>query len=716
MDCGPTCLRMIAKHYGRSVSLAALREQMYLSREGVSLLAISRAAESMSFRTLGVKATLAQLKQDAFFPCIAHWRQNHFIVVYKVSRGKIYVADPAHGLLKWSEKEFLQHWASDTNGTEQVGILLMLEPGPEFETQGEESVSRAGFRYLFPYINKYKKHFLQLILGLVTVSILQLLFPFLTQSLVDVGIGTQNMHFVYLVLIAQLVLFSSSKMVELLRSKLLLHIGSRINIAIISDFLAKILRLPLGFFDSKMTGDILQRIGDHHRIEQFLTRTLLDTFFSIIHAFIFSIVLLIYNVQVFGIFAIASILYVLWTLIFLKRRRDLDAKSFSRHSAERNKLLELIYGIQEIKLNNIEKQKRWEWERVQAALFQINLQSLSLSQTQQIGGAFINELKNILITVFVAQLVIKGDLTLGMMMSVTYIIGQLNAPIAAFIGFIQSAQDTKLSLERLNEIHSKKDEEPSEMIYTNILPENRSLTLQNVSFRYAGPDSPIVLDDISLIIPQGKITAIVGSSGSGKTTLLKLLLKFYPPNSGKILIGGSDIQYIPSSLWRSMCGVVMQEGYIFSDTIAQNIALEEDIDKEKLITAVRTANIQSYVENLPLGYNTKIGQEGAGLSQGQKQRLLIARAVYKNPEFLFFDEATNALDANNESVIMRNLDTFFQGKTVVVVAHRLSTVKNADQIIVLENGKVVETGTHESLSAARGAYFTLVKNQLELGS
>jgi ATP-binding cassette subfamily B protein len=548
-------------------------------------------------------------------------------------------------------------------------------------------------------------------------SLLQLIFPFLTQSVVDVGINTQNLNFVYLVLIAQLVLFIARMATDFIRGWILLHISTRINISLISDFLIKLMKLPVGFFDTKLIGDLMQRIGDHHRIENFLTSETLNILFSFFNIIIFGAVLAFYSWTIFFIFLVGSSLYIGWILLFMKKRRELDFKRFQQSADNQSNLFQLITGMQEIKLNNCEKQKRWEWERIQVKLFKISIKGLALNQYQQAGSVFFNEGKNILISIIAATLVIKGEMTLGMMMAVQYITGQLNSPIAQMITFLQSMQDAKISLERLGEIHEKENEEDADQPKITMLPENKDIHIENLMFQYEGPHSPKVLDTINLHIPQNKITAIVGSSGSGKTTLLKLMLGFYPPIEGKVLVGKTGLENYSQRLWREKCGVVMQDGFIFSDSIANNIAVsDETVDRQKLLDAVKVANIQEFVEELPLSYNTKIGQEGSGISQGQKQRMLIARAIYKNPDYIFLDEATNALDANNEKVIMENLQEFFKGRTVVVVAHRLSTVKNADQIVVLDKGKIVELGTHIELAAKKGAYYELVKNQLELGN
>ncbi|MBQ9509347.1 MAG: peptidase domain-containing ABC transporter [Bacteroidales bacterium] len=726
MDCGPTCLRMVAKHYGRHYSLETLRQKCFIGRSGVSMLGISEAAESIGFRTIGVHISFEQLV-EAPLPCIVHWKQNHFVVVYDIKahkrgneyEGTVFVADPGQGKIKFTVQEFLSGWLSTRNDGQDEGIALLLEPTPDFYAMEDEKPDKTKLRFVLQYLRPYKKLIVQLFLGMLLGTLLQLIFPFLTQSIVDYGIGNNKLGFVTLILIAQLTLYVAQTAVEFIRSWILLHISTRINISIISDFLIKLMKLPIGFFDTKMIGDIMQRIGDHSRIEAFLTSTTLNTLFSFVNLIVFSVVLALYSLKLFFVFLIASTLYVLWITLFLKKRKELDYKRFAQASAEQSNLYQMITGMQEIKLNNCEKHKRWEWENIQAKLFRVSIKGLALSQYQQSGAFFINETKNILISFFAAAAVINGDMTLGMMTAVQYIIGQLNSPINQMIGFIQSAQDAKISLERLGEIHNRKDEEEDEFDRINEWPveaTEMSLQMDNVTFRYDELGDN-VLENLTLHIPAGKVTAIVGMSGSGKTTLVKLLLGFYPPNKGEIRVGDMNLDNVGRHFWRSQCGAVMQDGYIFSDTIARNIAVGDGaIDRQRLLKAVRVANIQDAIEGMPLGYNTKIGQEGQGVSQGQRQRLLIARAVYKDPTFLFFDEATNSLDANNERVIMDNLQQFFKGKTVVVVAHRLSTVKNADQIVVLNKGRITEIGTHDELTARRGEYYELVKNQLELGN
>jgi len=716
MDCGPSCLRMIAAFYGKTYSLQRLRELAHISREGVSLLGLSDAAEAIGFRTIGARITIEQLL-EAPKPCVVHWDQDHFVVVYKFRKGIIYVADPAFGLVEYSETEFRKHWLATVRHGEQKGICLLFDPTPKFfELEGEE-MNRSNFKFLLKYLKPHRKLVTQLVIGFLVGSLIQLIFPFLTQSIVDVGINTQDINFIYLVLAAQMMLFVSRMTVDFIRSWILLHISTRINISIISDFLIKLMKMPIGFFDTKMIGDLLQRIGDHKRIERFLTSQSLNVIFSVFNIIIFSVVLVFYNVVIFLVFLFGSVLYIGWVFLFLKKRRELDFKRFTQLADNQSKLIQLINGMQEIKLNNYERQKRWEWERIQARLFKVNISNLSLQQYQQAGSVFINETKNIVITVLAATSVVDGNMTLGMMLAVQYIIGQMNSPLDQMIEFMQVSQDAKISLERLSEIHNAKDEEQDQEGKLSKLPASADIHISDLVFQYEGPHSPKVLNTINLVIPQGKVTAIVGTSGSGKTTLVKLLLGFYPPVSGAIKVGDSDLATYQQHWWRDKCGAVMQDGFIFSDTIANNIGIGNDeIDKERLSYAVKMANIQEFIETLPLNYNTKIGSEGVGLSQGQKQRILIARAIYKNPDFIFFDEATNALDANNEKVILENLDLFFAGKTVVVVAHRLSTVKNAHQIIVLEKGSIAELGNHEELTAKQGAYYNLVKNQLELGN
>ena len=719
MDCGPACLQMVARHYGKKYRMASLREKCYITRDGVSLLGISDAAEAIGFNTMGVQITFEQLATEVPLPGIVHWKQRHFVVVYHISqkRGKetVYVADPAHGKLTLSKKEFLEGWLS---GNELLGegICLALEPGENFDQQIDETPRPSKLKFLVPYIKPSQKAIFILFLGMVAGSVIQLVFPFLAQYIVDKGIKNKDIGFITLVLLGQLALFLGLTVIEYFRGWILLHLSIRINISLISNFLSKIMKLPIGFFDTKMIGDLMQRIQDHQRIQSFLTVSSLNILFSAITFIIFGTVLLYYNALIFLVFLLGSTLYAGWVYLFMKKRRELDYLRFSRLSENQNTLIQMISGMQEIKLQNCEEQKRQEWEVIQDNLAKLSIRSLNLNQYQSAGALFFVRTKDIFITFLTASLVIKGELTLGMMLAIQYILGQLNNPVEQMVNFIREAQDASISMERLEEVNMQKDEENPASPGLHILPDDRGITIQDVSFQREGPHSPYVLRNLSLVIPSRKVTAIVGSSGSGKTTLIKLLLGFYKPGSGGIIIGNTPLEKFSSSFWRSRCGSVMQDGYIFSDTIANNIALsDKNPDSQKLSKALTDAILDDFIALLPMGVSTRIGQDGAGISEGQKQRILIARAIYRNPEYLFFDEATNSLDAFNERRIVENLAGFFKGKTVVLVAHRLSTIRHADQIVVLEKGDVVELGTHEELLKIKGYYYKLIRNQLDLG-
>ena len=680
------------------------------------MLGIAKAAEAIGFQTMGVTLTWERLKVEAPLPVIVHWKQNHFIVVYKIRKERVYVSDPAFGQTVYSKEEFLKGWISTRKDGEAKGSVLLLQPTPDFLNREDEPLKKTGFRYLFRYLAPYRRYVYHLLLGLILGSIIQFLLPFLFQSIVDFGITNQDLSFIYLILLFQFVLILSQMGIDFIRRWILLHLSTRINISLISDFLVKMMKLPVGFFDTKLTGDILQRVGDHRRIESFLTTSSLTILFSMVNLVVFAVILAIYSLKILVIFLAGALLYFIWISIFMKRRRSLDHKYFSKQAENQSKLIQIIHGIREIKLNNAERTNQWEWKDIQAGLFRVNMKTLSLNQNQEAGRVFINETKNILINVIAAIAVLNGQMTLGMLLAVSYILGQLNGPIEQMISFLHRAQDAKISLERLGEIHDLEDEYQKQTGVT-VLPAISRVTVSGLEFSYPGAVSRKVLEGINLALKKDTVTAVVGVSGSGKTTLVKLLLGFYTPGSGEIRVGDMNIQMMSPDLWRSQCGVVMQDGFIFSDTIAKNIAMGEEVIKpDQLLYAARMACIDDFIDQLPLGYNTKIGQEGLTLSGGEQQRILIARAIYKNPLFLFLDEGTSALDANNERRIMENLELVFKGKTVLIVAHRLSTVKNADQIIVLDKGQIVEEGKHNALIAKKSHYFNLVRNQLELGN
>lgn len=717
-DCGPTCLRIISKFYGKKISLQYIRNLSETTRIGSSLTGLSKAAEHLGFKCMGIKIDYNTLKNDAPMPCILHWNSNHFVVVYDIDhKDNVSVSDPAFGLIKYTKNEFSQRWLQKS--MEDEGIVLLLEPTEKFYNivSDDNGIGEnlKSFLLLYRYLLKYKTLIFQLILGLLFGSVLSLIFPFLTQSIVDVGIFNKDLSFIYLILLGQLMLFLGRMSLDYIRSWILLHLSTRINISLISDFFIKLMNLPISFFDTRITGDILQRVNDHKRIEELLTTTSLNTIFSVVNLIVFSGVLYIYSINLFLIYLVGAVLYFSWITFFLKKRAELDYKMFSQVSQEQSNLIEIVNGMQEIKMFNAEREKRGKWESLQVKLFRLRTKVLTLDQWQSLGASSINQLKDILITFFSAKLVIKGELTLGMMLSVQYIIGQLNGPLIMLIGFIKQSQDAFISMERLNEIHSKEDEESDDHVYlkTDL---NDDISIKNLNFRYTGSEN-YIFENLNLVIPNRKVTAIVGASGSGKTTLLKILMKYYPPENGEIKIGNHNLNTISPKYWRSICGVVMQEGYIFNDTIAANIAIgDENIDYERINMAVEVANIKDFIDELPLQFNTVLGGEGLGISGGQKQRLFIARAVYKSPKFIIFDEATSALDTNNEAKIVKNLEDFFKSKTAIVIAHRLSTVKNADKIVVLKNGKVVEEGNHENLISLKGEYYNLIKNQLELAN
>lgn len=714
-DCGPTCIKIIAKHYGKNIPIQKLRDLAQTNRIGTSLKGLSYAAEQIGFRTLSVKITLQDL-ETVPQPCIIYWNTNHFIVLYKVKKGIFYVSDPAFGLLKYTAKEFLKGFTGQTVEDSKAGYVMLFDTTPDFNNKEFEKEEDNTFGFLRQYVVKYTRFFNQLFIGIFALSIINLIFPFLTQAIVDVGIQNQDLSFIYLILLAQLMLFVGKAGLNVIRSWIVLHVTKRINISVLADFFRKMMRLPIAFFDAKMIGDLFQRISDHERIEKFIANTSIETIISLFNLLTFGVVLGYYNMDILFIFLGFTVLYVVWLLLFMKRRRVLDYKQFSENSANQDKIFELLTGMKEIKINNAELQKRWEWEKIQARLFKISIKNLSLEQWQSVGSQLINELKNIIISFYAAKLVIDGEITLGMMLSVSYMVGQLNIPLLQILNLFTSYQDAKIGISRFNEIYDLKDEDEAIMIPRTVSIKD-GIKFENVSFRYNKLSKGFLFDNLNLFIPANKTTAIVGLSGSGKTTLLKLMLKFYALEKGSLKFDQLSAENTLAKDIRAISGIVMQEGMIFPNTVVHNITIgNEYVDYDRLEYALKIANIKQFVDKLPKGVYTEIGKNGIGMSTGQKQRILIARAIYKDPELLLFDEATSALDAENEKVIMTNLTSFFENRTVVVVAHRLSTVKNADKIVVLNNGRIVEEGNHKELTAKRGAYYELVKNQLELGN
>ncbi|PJB13287.1 MAG: ABC transporter ATP-binding protein [Flavobacteriales bacterium CG_4_9_14_3_um_filter_40_17] len=724
MDCGPSCLRMVANYYGKRIQLNTLRNYSYIVKDGVSLLGISQAAEKIGFKTFPAILILDELLKDTknLLPCILHWNQNHFVVLHKIRKKKFtdkyvfQIADPAHGILTLNEDSFKKSWQNEDG----KGIALFVEPTQKFYENTESANDTVDFSFLFRFLKPYKKEVFLLFLGLLTGSLLSLIFPFLTQALIDKGVASKSLNIVFVILLSQVFLFLGSTVIQIVRSWVMLYIGTRINITIISDFLKKIFNLPIKFFETKLIGDFQQRIQDHERIEHFLTSQSLTTLFSIINFSVFFFVLLYYDEKIVITYVILTTLAIFWSVFFLKNRKHLDYSKFQQQSQNQGSIYELINGVQEIKLNGFEAYKRKEWEKIQLKLFNVNLKILKLDQFQLIGFEFINQLKNIFVTFIAAREVILNNITLGAMLAISYIIGQLNSPVNQLVDFFRTLQDARLSLARLNEVQNIEDEEkPNQIIILkneDLLSKENGIRIKNLYYQYEGPLSPFVLKNINFLIKKGETTAIVGASGSGKTTLLKILLKFYDPIRGDVFIEGHNILKVSAKSWRENCGVVMQNGYIFSDSIERNIAAgEEKINFKKLKQSIRIANLEEFIDSLPLKSKTKIGDSGMGLSGGQKQRILIARAVYKNPRYILFDEATSALDAENEKVIYENLQEFFRNKTVLIIAHRLSTVKNANQIIVLNKGEIVEQGNHTDLVKNKSVYYNLVKNQLELG-
>ena len=711
-DCGPACLKMIASYYGSEVSLVELREKCHLTRSGVSMAGIHDAAENIGLKAMGVRISWKLLRDEVPLPCIVHWKGNHFVVVYDIKEKKnsfrVLVADPAIGLLEYKESDFLRCWCARERG--ETGAALLLEPTPNLR-KGKEEKKSTSFLHILSLLKPHGSKMVGILGTMLLATLLSMLLPFLTQAVVDKGIGTKDLSLVGLLLIGQFALVLGMTANQFIRSRLVLKTSYLTGISIITAFLDKLMNLPLTFFESRRVGDIMQRITDCNRIQSYFTGTLISMLVSILSLIVYSVVMGRYNLGILGIFVVGAMLYILWVFLFMERRKELDYKRFQVSSVQQSNIVEMISGMGEVKLNNCGRKMRKKWADVQFQLMDVSMKGLYLAQIQEIGGVFIDQTKNLLITYLAARSVIQGNMTLGMMMAVQYIMGQLNAPIHQILAFLQNTQDAVLSHKRIGEIYEMENEEPDNQKLLTVVPANASLSLSDMCFRYAGADSDL-FHKINLTIPAGKTTALVGASGSGKTTLLKLLMGFYRPNSGKIYLGEHPLSDYSVSAWRACCGSVMQEGFLFDTTTGENIALSDIVpDMDRIRQSAFTARIQDWIESLPKGYDTVIGANGSGLSTGQKQRILIARAAYKNAQYLFLDEATNSLDAENEASIMNNLNSIFKGKTVIIAAHRLSTIRNADNIIVLDKGDIVESGTHQSLLERKGKYYELVQKQ-----
>lgn len=710
-DCGPACLKIIAKHFGKFYSLQSLRDRCGITKEGVSLLDLSTGAESIGLRTLAIKCTIDDVVNSVPFPAIIFWKDSHFVVVYHANKKYIWVSDPAKGRIKYTHEEFKKGWYQ--KGAKQ-GVLLAIEPTAEFkDSKAEKEQRKNTFSSILKYFTPYQRNFTLIFVIMLLVTALQGMLPFISKAVIDVGIKTSDVNFINMVLIGNISILISVMIFNVIRDWILMHITARVNIALISDYLIKLMKLPVTFFENKLLGDILQRAQDHERIRSFIMNNSLSLIFSILTFVVFSIILLIYNAIIFYIFISGSILYTGWVLLFLNIRKKMDWEYFELLSKNQSYWVETVSSIQDIKIYNYEKHRRWKWEEIQARLYHVNKRVLAITNAQNLGAQFIESIKNMGIVFFCATAVIKGEITFGVMISTQFIIGMLNGPLVQFINFIVSAQYAKISFLRINEIKQLEDEEELLSVgSTTILPENKSLILDNVNFQYTA-NSPLVLHNIYLHIPENKVTAIVGGSGCGKSTLLKLLVRLYKPSYGDIKMDKMNVNAINLRQWRSMCGVVMQDGKIFSDTILNNIVLDDEhIDYEQLRKVCRIAQIEDEINAMPKGFETNIGENGRGLSGGQKQRLLIARALYRNPQYLFLDEATNALDTINEKKIVEALNNAFLQRTVIVVAHRLSTIRNADQIVVLDKGYIVEVGNHDSLMERKGHYFQMIASQM----
>lgn len=712
MDCGPASLKMVAKYFGRYYSLQYLRDKCGITKEGVSLLGISTAAESIGLHTVAIKCTIADLMIKVPFPVIVHWNENHFVVVYHADKKHVWVSDPIKGHVKYTMQEFRASWYLKD---QDKGVLLALEPTSDFKlSKQDKDQVKDSFLSMLRYFIPYKRQFLLIFFVMMVVTLLQAILPFISKAVIDIGISTSDVTFINMVLVGNITILLCIMVFNVVRDWILMHITARVNIALISDYLVKLMKLPVTFFENKLLGDILQRAQDHERIRAFIMNNSLSLIFSVFTFFIFSIILLIYNEAIFFIFIVGSILYVLWVLLFLKIRKKLDWQYFELISRNQSYWVETVSAIQDIKIYNYERSRRWKWEEIQARLYHVNKRVLTVTNIQNLGAQFIESIKNMAITFFCATAVIKGDITFGVLISTQFILGMLNGPLLQFIGFIVSAQYAKISFLRMNEIRQLEDEDELLSVgTTTILPENKSLILNNVMFQYA-QHLPMVLKNINLIIPENKVTAIVGSSGCGKSTLLKLLVRLYKPSYGTVNMGGMNVTALNLRTWRELCGVVMQDGKIFNDTIKNNIVLDDEhVDEAKLIKCSQTAQIKNEIDQLPKGFDTMIGEQGRGLSGGQRQRLLIARALYRNPRYLFLDEATNSLDTLNEKKIVQALGSAFENRTVIIIAHRLSTIRNAHQIVVMDKGQIVEIGNHKALMEHKGRYYDLVISQNE---
>lgn len=705
-DCGPASLKIIAKHFGRYYSLQYLRDRCGITNQGISLLDLSTGAENIGLRTLAIKCTIEEVITSVPFPTILFWNENHFVVLYHADKKHMWVSDPAKGRIKYTHEEFRRGWYPKK---ENKGVLLAVEPTVDFQKNKQQKErEKNSFINILRYFIPYKKSFMTIFVIMFIVTLFQGILPFISKAVIDVGIKTFDLNFINMVLIGNICILLSITIFNVIRDWLLLHITSRVNIALISDYLIKLMKLPVTFFENKLLGDILQRARDHERIRNFIMNNSLSLIFSIFTFIIFGIILLIYNAIIFYIFLAGSILYVLWVLLFLSIRRKLDWEYFELISKDQSYWVETVSAIQDIKIYNYEKHRRWKWEEIQARLYKVNKRVLNVTNSQNMGAQFIENIKNMSIVFYCASAVITGDITFGIMISTQFVIGMLNGPLIQFINFIISAQYAKISFLRMNEIHQLEDEEAPLSISTSIIPACRDMILENVHFQYS-VNAPMILKNIYLQIPQNKVTAIVGGSGSGKSTLLKLLVRLYKPSYGEIKMGGMNVSIINLKHWREICGVVMQDGKLFSDTIVNNIILDDEhINYDRLHEVCRIAQIEDEINSMPKGYETMIGETGRGLSGGQKQRLLIARALYKKPDFLFLDEATNSLDVINERKIVEALNNAFNNRTVVIIAHRLSTVRNADQIVVMNQGYIAEIGRHDELIEKKGYYYSLV--------